>query len=64
MAVATNPRDFAAADIKISRKTALAAFYILVGVLAIGIAVPAALMTADASLFEECYAAAEICQAQ
>lgn len=62
MAVATE-RDFAP-DINISRKTAMAAFYILVGLVAMGIAIPAALMTADASMFEECFAAAEICAAR
>ncbi len=59
----TSPRDFAP-DINIGPKTALAAFYILVGVVAMAIAIPAALMTADASMFEECFAAAEICAAQ
>ncbi len=62
MAIATE-RDFAP-DINIGPKTAKAAFYILVGILAMGIAIPAALMTADASIFEECFAAAEICAAQ
>ena len=61
MAVVSNPKDFADTDIKVGPKTMTVAFYILVGVIAAGIAIPAAFMTADAGLFEECYAAAAAC---
>lgn len=55
MAIATNPKDFAASDIKIGRKTATVAFYVLIAVVAMSVAIPAAFMTADAGMFEECY---------
>ncbi len=57
MAIATNPKEFAASDVLIEPKTALAVFYILIAILAMGIAIPAAFMTADAGLFDECYSA-------
>ena len=63
MAIASNPRDYAP-DIEIGPKTAKAAFYILVGLVAMGIAIPAALMSADTAMFEECFAAAELCAAR
>ena len=62
MAIATNPGSFAQ-DIKISRKTAATAFYVVVGLIAMSIAIPAALMTGDVGMFDECFAAAEICAA-
>ena len=62
MAIATNPGDFAQ-DIKISRKTAVTAFYVLAGLIAMGIAIPAALMTGSTGVFEECFAAAAVCAA-
>lgn len=55
MAIATNPKDFAASDIKIGPKTATVAFYILIAVVAMSVAIPAAFMTTDAGMFEECY---------
>jgi len=63
MAVVSNPRDFAAPEVKIGCKTAFIAFYLLIGVIAAAIAIPAAFMTQDVGLFEECFAAAEVCAA-
>ncbi len=63
MAILANERDFTAPDIKIGPKTAIAAFYVVIAVIAMGVAIPAAIMSADAKLFEECYAAADVCNA-
>jgi len=69
MAIATNPRDFSAPrgfpakGVHFGPKTRAAIFYIFVGVTAMAIAIPAALMSADAGMFEECFAAVEICAA-
>lgn len=57
MAIMTNPADFAAPVIKLSPKAAQAVLYVAIGAVAIAVAVPAALATGDASLFEECYSA-------
>ena len=59
----TTHREFSS-DIEIGPKTAHAIYYILIGLLAMGIAIPAAIMTADVALFEECFAAAEVCAAR
>ena len=61
MAIATDRSEFAAPDIAIGPKTALAAFYILIALLSMSIAIPLAVMTADNGIFEECYASADIC---
>ncbi len=45
MAITSNPTDFAAPSVKLGPKAAQAAFYILVGVVAIAISVPAAFLT-------------------
>jgi hypothetical protein len=57
MAITSNPADFTAPVIKVGPKTAIIAFYVLIGTAAIAIGVPAAIMTADAGMFEECYTA-------
>ncbi len=57
MAITSNPADFTAPAIKVGPKTAMVALYVLIGVAAIAIGVPAAIMTADAGMFEECYTA-------
>lgn len=57
MAITSNPADFTAPAIKVGPKTATVALYVLIGVAAIAIGVPAAIMTADAGMFEECYTA-------
>lgn len=59
MATTTAPFDKYSTDINVGPRTAFAAFYILIGILAIGLAVPMALMTSDAALFEECYSSCE-----
>jgi len=64
MAIASNPRDFAAAPINFGPKTMRTAFYLVVGIIAMAVAIPAALMSADAGMFDECFAAADICAAQ
>lgn len=53
MAIATDRADYASPEIKIGPNTALAAFYILIAALAMGVAVPAALMSADTAMFDE-----------
>lgn len=57
MAVVTHPADYAASPIKIGPKTALAAFYLVIGIAAMAVAIPAAIATGDIGLFEECYSA-------
>jgi len=57
MAVSTNPADFAAPSVKIGPNVVKAAIYLFAGAVAIAIAVPVALMSADAGMFEECYSA-------
>ena len=57
MAITTNPADFAVPSVKLGPKTAATIFYVLIGAVAIAIGVPAAIMTADAGMFEECYTA-------
>lgn len=56
MAIATT-KDFASHDIKFGPKTAFTALYILIGLIAMGIAVPAALATGAKApgVFDECY---------
>ena len=49
MAVTTNPADYAAPDIKLGPKAAMAAFYILVAIVAMAIAIPAAFATFGAA---------------
>ncbi len=61
MAAISHPGDFAVPEIKFGPKTAHAIFYVLIGAIAMAISIPAAIMTADAGLFDECYGAAEIC---
>lgn len=53
MAIVTDRADYASPEIKIGPKTALAAFYILIAVLAMGVAIPAAFMSADTVMFED-----------
>lgn len=57
MAIVSHPADYAAPSVKIGQNAAKAIFYVLVGAIAIAIAVPAAIATADAGLFNECYTA-------
>jgi hypothetical protein len=57
MAIMTNPADFAAPVIKLGPKAAMAVLYVAIGAVAIAVAVPLALATGDAALFEECYSA-------
>lgn len=57
MAITTHPADYAAPSFKAGPKTAKAVMFILIGAAAIAIGVPAAIMSADAGLFEECYTA-------
>lgn len=59
MATTTAPFDAASVEIRVSPRFAFAAVYVLIGALAIGIAVPLAFMTSDAGLFEECYSSCE-----
>ena len=59
MAVATN-KDFFVHDLKVGPKTVQAVLYALIGVVAMGIAIPAALAT-NAGMFDECFTA---CAAQ
>lgn len=61
MATVANPKDFAAPAIRLGPNAALAAFYIVVAVIAMSVAIPAAFMTADADMFTECYS---VCAAQ
>jgi len=46
MAITTNPADFAVPAFKAGPKTKTVAFYLFVGIVAIGIAIPAAIMSA------------------
>ena len=57
MAITTHPADYAAPAFKVGPKTAQAVMYVLIGVAAIAIGVPAAIMSANAGMFEECYSA-------
>lgn len=57
MAITSNPADFTAPAIKVGPKTAAVALYVLIGIAAIAIGVPAAIMSAEAGMFEECYTA-------
>lgn len=57
MAITTHPADYAAPAFKVGPKTAQALMYVLIGVAAIAIGIPAAIVTADAGMFEECYTA-------
>ncbi len=63
MAAISHPEDFAVPEITFGPKTVRAVFYVLVGAIAMAVAIPAAIMTADVGLFDECFAAAEICAA-
>ena len=56
MAVITNPGEFST-DIKVGPKAATVALYLVIGAVAMAVAIPAALATADAGMFEECYSA-------
>jgi len=55
MAIISTPADIADTRISIEPKTAEAIMYVLIAILAIAIAVPAAIATSDAKLFEECF---------
>ncbi len=46
MAITTNPADFAAPAFKVGAKAKAVAFYIFIGLVAMGVAIPAALATA------------------
>ncbi|WP_428410099.1 hypothetical protein [Hyphococcus sp.] len=46
MAITTNPADFTAPAFKVGSKAKTVAFYLFIGVVAMGIAIPAALATA------------------
>ena len=61
MAAATDPIDYATPDIRVGPKLALAAFYIVIALIAMAVALPLAFMTADRNMFDECYGAPEIC---
>lgn len=61
MAIATDRSDFTAPDIKIGPNTALAAFYILIAIISMSIAIPLAFMTSDVGMFDECYGPPEVC---
>ena len=63
MAIATDRSDFTSAGISIGPNTALAAFYILVAIISMSIAIPLAFMTADVGIFDECYGPPEVCSA-
>lgn len=63
MAIAADRSEFAAPDIRIGPNTALAAFYILIALLSMSIAIPLAFMTADIGIFDECYGPPEVCAA-
>ncbi|MHA7873402.1 MAG: hypothetical protein ACX939_13725 [Hyphococcus sp.] len=56
MAIVSPPADIAGRDIRIGPKTAETVTYVVIAVLAIAIAVPAAIATSDMKLFEECTA--------
>ncbi len=56
MAVVSHPADFSP-SIKVGPKVAVTALYVVAGVVAMAVAIPAALATGDAALFEECYSA-------
>ena len=60
MAIAADRSEFAAPD-SIGSNTALAAFYILIALLSMSIAIPLAFMTADIGIFDECYGPPEVC---
>ncbi|WP_165793534.1 hypothetical protein [Hyphococcus luteus] len=49
MAITSTPADYAAPEVKLGPKVALAAFYILIGIVAMAVAVPAAFATFGAS---------------
>ena len=57
MAITTHPTDYAVPSVKIGPKAAKVATYVLIGAAAIAIGVPAAIMSANAGMFEECYTA-------
>ncbi|WDI32259.1 hypothetical protein PUV54_03515 [Hyphococcus flavus] len=59
MAVTTHPADYAAAPVKVGPKTAMTALYVVIGLAAMAIAIPAALATgaAEPGVFDECYSA-------
>lgn len=57
MAVISKPTDYAVPSVKVGPKTATAALYIVIGIAAMAVAIPAALATGDVGLFEECYSA-------
>lgn len=64
MAAISHPGDFTAPEIKFGPTTSRAIFYVVIGLVAMSIAIPTAIMTADVGLFDECFAATEICAAQ
>ncbi len=49
MAITTNPADFAAPAFKAGPKTKTVAFYVLVAIVAMAVAIPAALATGAAA---------------
>ena len=55
MAIISTPADIADTRLSIEPKTAEAIMYVLIAILAIAIAVPAAIATANAKLFDECF---------
>jgi hypothetical protein len=63
MAAISHPGEYAVPEIKFGPTTSRAVFYVVIGLVAMAFAIPAAIMTADVGLFDECFAAAEICAA-
>ena len=61
MAAATDPIEHAQTDIRIGPKLALAAFYVVIAMIAMAVAIPIAFITVDQGMFDECYGAPEIC---
>ncbi len=61
MAVSTHIYNVAGASVNFGPKTRTAIFYMIIGFVAIAISVPAAIATADIGIFEECFAAADVC---
>ncbi|WP_425411003.1 hypothetical protein [Hyphococcus sp.] len=64
MAVVSHPADYAAPSVKVGPKTAMTALYVVIGLAAMAVAIPAALATgaAEPGMFEECFTACAAAQ--
>ena len=55
MAIISHPADFAETGFKVSPKTAQVVLYSVIGFIAAGVAITAAMATGEVGVFEECY---------